>query len=118
MNVTIMMGRLVRDPELRYTASGKAVVNFSIAVQSFRENEPSFFDVVAFGRRAENVTNFFSKGDKILIEGHLKQERWVDRNGNKRSRVKIVMENFHFPETKKDDSHSDSLPENDEEIPF
>ena len=101
-NRVILMGNLTRDPELRYTPSGSAVANFSIAVnrrykvENENREETSFFDIVFFGKRAETIAEYMKKGRPILLEGRLQQRRWETDEGLKRSKVEVVGENFQF----------------------
>ena len=102
LNRVIMIGRLVRDPELRYTAGGTAVASFSIANnRSFTSNnekkeQASFFNCVAWGKLGELIVQYCKKGNRIGIEGRLQQRSWDDQNGNKRSTTEIVTENVQF----------------------
>ena len=90
---TFIIGRLVRDPELKYLAGGTAVMEFSIATnhkQGKNGNEDvSYFNAKAFGKLAENLKAYMAKGKQIAIRGFLKQERWVAQNGAKKDRVVI-----------------------------
>lgn len=95
INTATLIGRLTRDEELKYTPSGAAVGNISIAinrkVKKGQEwvDESNFFDVVFFGKQAENLKQYLTKGKQIGVTGFLKQERWTDQNGQNRSAVKI-----------------------------
>ncbi len=107
MNLVVIMGTMTRDPELRYSKSGAAIVNFSIAVnKKFKgkdgemQEKVSFFDVSAFNRPAEIINQFFSKGSRILIRGELEQQTWTTNDGSKRSRIVIVMSEFDFIDRK------------------
>ncbi len=103
-NRVILMGNLTRDPEVRQTQSGTMVCRFSIAVnRSFtsgdgsQRDETCFIEIDAFGRAAENIGKFFSKGKPILVEGRLRQDSWDDKNtGQKRSKLLVVLERFEF----------------------
>lgn len=105
----IIMGNLCRDPELKYLDSGTAVCNFSVAVNRTwkkdgeKKEEVSFIDVTAWARTAEVIAEYFAKGDPIMVEGHLKQESWDDREtGVKRSKLKVIAEAFQFIGGKRD----------------
>lgn len=98
MNQVGLFGRLTRDPELRYTQNGKAVVNFSLAVNRYSDNEADFFDCVAFDKQAENIANSCRKGHRLLVWGRLQQDRWTDQQGQNRSAVKIILSGFSFIE--------------------
>ena len=96
INTTTLIGHLTRDEELKYTAGGMAIGNVSLAinrkVKKGQEwtDEANYFDVVIFGKQAENLQRFLTKGKQIGVTGFLKQERWTDQNGANRSRVTIV----------------------------
>ena len=95
INTATLIGRLTRDEELKYTPSGAAVGNISIAinrkVKKGQEwvDEANYFDVVFFGKQAEGLKQFLTKGKQVGVTGFLKQERWTDQNGQNRSAVKI-----------------------------
>ncbi len=98
------MGNLTRDPEMRYTTSGIAIANISLAVNRKWYNEAreiqeevTFVTVDAFGKQAETIGQYFKRGNPILMEGRLRQDQWVDKQtGQKRSQLKVVLENFRF----------------------
>lgn len=99
----ILMGNLTRDPELRYTASGLTVTNFGLAVnrrytgkEGNKKEEVDFFDIEAWDKQAKTCKEYLSKGSSVLIEGRLKQERWEDEAGKKRSKIKIVASAIQF----------------------
>lgn len=103
-NKVILMGNFTRDPELRQTQSGTAVCRFSIAVNrsysgqdgNLRE-ETCFIEVDSFGRTAENIAKFFTKGKPILMEGRLRQDTWDDKEtGKSRSKLVVVLDRFEF----------------------
>ena len=95
-NVTILTGRITKDLELKQ-AGQTTVTNFSLAVDNpFKRDDTSFFDVVAFGKTAELLNNYCSKGSKILVEGNLKQDRFTDKEGNNRSVVRVVANRVEF----------------------
>jgi len=102
LNKIILIGRLVRDPELRYTQGGTPVANFSIAsnrsytVNSEKKEIVSFFNCIAWNKLGEIIVQYCKKGNRIGIEGRLQQRSWEDQNGNKRSTVEVVTENFQF----------------------
>ena len=105
-NVTIM-GRLVRDPELRRTGSGKAVCSFTIAcerdfVGKGEERECDFPDCVAWASTGEFICRNFRKGDMIALSGRLQTRNWTDKNGGKRKSLEINVENVSFCGGRKD----------------
>jgi single-strand DNA-binding protein len=101
LNHVILIGRLTRDAELRYTASGQAVCKFSIAVNRRRKNgdqwedEANFFDIVLWGRQGESLNQYLVKGKMIGVEGELRQDRW-QQDGQNRSKVEIVANNIQL----------------------
>lgn len=110
------MGNFTRDPELRQTQSGTSVCRFSIAVnRSYNSQDGStrdetcFVEVDSFGRTAENISKFFSKGRPILIEGRLRQDSWEDKQtGQKRTKLLVVLERFEFVGSARDQGSGDS----------
>ena len=112
LNHIVIMGRLTRDPELRRTGSGLAVVNFSVAVdRDFKseagEKETDFIDCVAWRATAEFVSKYFKKGSMAVISGRLQIRSWTDNDGNKRRTAEIVADNVYFGGSKKSDSTGD-----------
>lgn len=102
-NKVILMGNLTRDPELRVTPKGTAVCQLGIAVnQTYRDREgnnheeTTFVDVDVFGRQAEVIAKYMTKGRPILVEGRLKLDTWETKEGDKRSKLKVVLDNFQF----------------------
>ena len=101
-NYVALMGHLTKDPEIRFLDSGMAVANFGLAVnERYKKDgevkeEVSFFDVQIWGKTAENCAEYLSKGRPVLVVGRLKQERWEDDNGNRRSKIKVVATAVQF----------------------
>ncbi len=105
LNKVFVMGNLTRDPESRFTPSGTAVAQFGLATNrrwrdrqsgEMRE-ETTFVDIEVWGKQAELAGQYLVKGRPVFIEGRLKLDQWEDRNtGQKRSKLKIVGENFQF----------------------
>ncbi|MDR0601811.1 MAG: single-stranded DNA-binding protein [Treponema sp.] len=101
LNHVTLIGRLTRDAELKYTSGGQAVCKFSIAVNRRRKNgdqwedEPSFFDIVLWGRQGESLNQYLVKGKMIGVEGELRQDRW-QQDGQNRSKVEIVANNLQL----------------------
>jgi single-strand DNA-binding protein len=95
LNHVVLIGRLTRDAELKYTANGQAVCKFSIAVNRRRKNgdqwedEANFFDVVVWGRQGESLNQYLVKGKMVGVDGELRQDRW-QQDGQNRSKVEIV----------------------------
>ena len=101
INHVVLVGRLTRDAELRYTNSGMAISKFSVAVNRRKrsgeqwEDEASFFDITYFGKAAEAVNQYLGKGKQIAIDGELRQNRW-EQDGQSRSKVEIVANNVQL----------------------
>ena len=102
-NKVILVGNMTRDPELKHTPNNKSVANFGVAVNhkwknsdGETQNDVTFVDCDAWGRTAEVITEYFQKGKPILVEGRLKLDQWQDRDGNNRSKLKVVVERFEF----------------------
>lgn len=102
INIVCITGNLVRDPELRSTASGMPVLGFSVAVndrvknaQGEWEDRPNFIDCTMFGSRAESVNNYISKGSKVAIQGKLRWTQW-ERDGERRSKIEVIVDQIEF----------------------
>ena len=109
LNHIDIMGRLVRDPELRRTGSGVAVTSFTLAVdRDFNpkdggEKEVDFIDCNAWRNTAEFVAKHFSKGRMAIVSGRLQIRSWTDKEGNKRRNAEVVADNVYFGDSKKSD---------------
>ena len=96
INRVIEIGHLTRDEEIKYTPGGMAIGNISIAINRKVKkgqdwvDEANYFDVVIYGKQAESLQRFLTKGKQIAVDGFLKQERWTDPNGQSRSAIKII----------------------------
>jgi len=106
-NKVLLLGNLTRDVELRHLPSGSAVANIGIAVnRRFRtqdgedREETTFVDCEAYGRTAEVLSQYLSKGRPIFIEGRLRLDQWQDKDGSNRSKLKVVIENFQFVDSR------------------
>ncbi|WP_457639816.1 single-stranded DNA-binding protein [Persephonella sp.] len=139
LNKVFLIGRLTRDPEIRFLPSGSQVTSFTVAVnRPYRTKDSSewkeetyFFDIETFGMLAERLGKQLSKGTQILIEGQLRQDRWETASGERRTKVKVVADKVSIisgrqaekPDTKEEEPEIDitSEPEDlssDEDIPF
>ncbi len=101
-NKVVLMGNLTRDPELRNTPSGQSVASFSLAVnrswknaQGETQEAVDYIDCNAWGKAGEIITQYMQKGGAILVSGRLQQRSW-EQDGNKRSKVEVVVEDFNF----------------------
>ena len=108
LNHIIVMGRLTRDPELRYTQSGTAVASFTVAVdrdfgsRDGGDKQTDFIDCVAWRQTGEFVSKYFAKGRMAVVSGRLQIRDWQDREGNKRRSAEIVADNVYFGDSKRD----------------
>jgi single-strand DNA-binding protein len=102
LNRVLLMGNLTRDVEVKYTANNNAVANIGLAVnRRYRsgdeyKEETTFIDCEAWGKTAETMGKYLSKGRPVFIEGRLKLDEWQDRDGNRRTKLVTVVENFQF----------------------
>ncbi len=130
LNKVFLMGNLTRDVELKKTPNNMSVANIGLAVnRQYRTNdetreETTFVDCEAWGRTAEVMGQYLRKGRPVFIEGRLKLDQWQDRDGNNRSKLKVVIDNFQFIDSRGGNSDApaqtsepaQSVPE--DEIPF
>ena len=116
-NKIILIGRAVADPQMRYTPNGTAVASFTLANNSSygsgdnKKESVSYFDCVAWSKAAEIITEYLKKGKQILITGRLNQRSWKDSDGNNKSKIEIVVEEFQFIGGKDDSAKSGHKPE-------
>ena len=103
LNKVLLIGRLTRDPELRYTPSGTAVAEFGLAVnrnytdgRGERKEETCFVEIVAWARQAEVMNEYLAKGRQVFVEGRLEFDSWETPEGQKRSKLRVVVDNFQF----------------------
>ena len=124
LNVVVLMGRMVADPELKRTQSGVSVSSFRVAVDrgfSKEERKADFIDVVAWKGTAEFVCKYFHKGSMIALAGSLQTRNYEDKNGNKRTAYEVVANevNFAGSQTKKESSADNfEVVDESEDLPF
>ena len=103
INVVVISGNLTRDPELRHTNGGTAILSFGVAVNDRRRNphtqewedHPNFVDCTMFGARAEALSRYLSKGTKVALSGKLRYSSW-ERDGQRRSKLEVIAEEIEF----------------------
>lgn len=115
MNVAILMGRLTRDPELKYTSNGKAYTTFTLAVQKTKD-EAEFIDCVAWEKTAENIAEYFRKGNSLSVNSY-------EQNGEKRKFTRVLANSFEFVDSKNSGNSQNSNrnrydSDEDESFPF
>ncbi len=136
LNTVSIGGNLCRNAELRATASGMAVLTFSVAVNESRKNQqtgeyedyPNYVDCTMFGRRAESVSRYLTKGTYVALTGRLHQNRWQNKDGQNRSKLEVTVDNIHFESRRLDSDEYDQQQAEaqgdyeaqvyDEDIPF
>ena len=137
VNKVILIGRLGRDPEMRFTPGGLPVCNMVIATSTYtgegegKEEVTEWHRVVAFGKLAEICGQYLSKGRLVYVEGRLQTRRWEDRNGNVRYTTEIIINNMQILDSKKEepvpppepkeefeDIKVEEVKEEEDEIPF
>lgn len=103
LNHSVIMGRFVRDPEIRRTNSGKAVCSFTIACDKpGKDSGASFIECVAWEKTADFIGNYFIKGSAIIVEGRLESRQYEAKDGQKRTITEVVVSQAHFCEKKKE----------------
>ncbi|MCI1955926.1 MAG: single-stranded DNA-binding protein [Oscillospiraceae bacterium] len=106
LNVAVLMGRFVADPELRHTPNGVSVTSFTVAVdrsyvRAGAERQTDFIDIVAWRSTAEFVCKYFRKGQLVAVQGSIQTRTYTDKQGTKRKAFEIVADNVHFAEPKR-----------------
>ncbi len=131
LNKVMLIGHLGRDPEMRYTPSGRPVTTFSLAVSRTwssgdgeRHSETEWFNIVAWGNLAEICKQYLSKGQQVYIEGRLQTRRWEDKEGVKHSSVEVIASEMMILDRRENNQHEASQEANfatdasEDEFPF
>lgn len=130
MNKVILIGNLTKDPELNFTAgSGTAVARFTVAVSRMKKGESDFINCIVFGKTAETIAQYFFKGSKIALEGHIQTGSYDAKDGTKRYTTDVIVDRFEFVgnnkndkggqvESSQDDFYNDITPVDDGDMPF
>lgn len=135
INRVVISGNLTRDPELRSTSGGMSVLKLGVAVNDRRKNQqtgewedvPNFVDCTMFGSRADALSQYLSKGTKVAIEGKLRWSSWESQQGEKRSKLEVVIDEIEFMSSRdgggqgggyRQDPVAAAPAADDEEIPF
>ena len=101
-NKVLLMGNLTRDPELKYTPSDVAVCEFGMATNrkwvqdGVKKEDVCFVDVKAFGKPAETLSKYLNKGSQLFVEGRLSFQQWESKEGQRRSKLEVIVESFQF----------------------
>lgn len=132
LNTVILIGRLTKDPELKYTPAGKAVANFTLAVsRPFKnqngEQEADFIPIVVWNKTAENCATYISKGSQVAIDGRMQVRTYDDKEGQRRWVTEVISNSVKFLDSKKsveninktvDNKIGEEISFNQEDIPF
>lgn len=126
MNKVALIGRLTRDPELRFAAgSGTAVSRFTVAIsRQFKKDETDFINCVSFGKVAENISQYFTKGRQIALTGSIRTGSYDAKDGSKRYTTDVVVDSFEFIDSKGNNINAentmdeDITPVDDGDMPF
>ncbi len=118
VNKVFLMGNLTRDVQLKHTANNTAIANFGLAVNRRYRNsggemqeETTFVDCEAWARTAETMSKYLSKGRPVFVEGRLRLNEWQDREGNKRSKLLVVVDNFQFVDSRQGGGSQEGSPQ-------
>ena len=121
LNRVMLVGRLTRDPELKSTSSGAVLCKFSLASnrnyykkEGELKEEVGFFDCIAWGKAAEIISKYVTKGRRVGIDGSLRWSQWENSEGKKQSKVEINVENFQFLDSKMSVSTEEDMPDTPE----
>ena len=120
INKVVLLGRLTKDPELRYAAgSGTAVCRFTVAInRQFKKDETDFINCVAFGKTGETITQYLTKGRQIAITGSIRTDSYDAKDGTKRYTTDVIVETFEFVERKKKETNEFDKQANNFPDPF
>lgn len=127
MNNVILMGRLTRDPELKYSQAGKAYCRFAIAVnRDFNKDEADFINCLAFGKTAETIAEYLKKGRRMAIVGRIQTGSYQNSNGDTVYTTEVVADRFEFVDSAKSDTsknqsysnNNDDVLDDDDDFPF
>jgi len=122
LNKTLIAGNLTRDPEKKALPTGSNVTNFSVAVNRVwykdeqKQEATEYINIVAFGKQADTIAQYFKKGSSIFVEGRIQTRSWEDKEGNKKYATEVIMENFQFVNSTKQEKQP--LEKSTEEIEY
>ena len=126
MNHVTLMGRLTREPELKYSQAGKAYCRFSLAVQrEFNREEADFINCLAFGKTAETIAEWLGKGRRIALQGRIQTGNYENKNGEKVNTFEVVADRFEFVDSARSEisknktySNNDDVLDDNDDFPF
>lgn len=119
-NRVVLYGNITMDPEMRTSSNGIAITTMSMAInEKWKDKETvSFIDLTAFGRTAEIAAEYVEKGSPVLVEGKLKQDRWESEDGQKRSKVHVIVDRLVLMPRGSGSSKVEAAPPSDDDVPF
>lgn len=126
MNNVILMGRLTRDPELKYANNGTAFCKFTVAVnRDFNREETDFINCLAFKKTAETIAEYLSKGKRIALQGKIQTGSYENKNGEKVNTFEVIVDKFEFVDSSRSDtsknqsySNNDDVLDDNDDFPF
>ena len=126
MNVVTLIGNMVREPELRYTQSGKAILNFTLAVNRMKRDEADFINCIAWEKAAELIATYVTKGKPLAVSGRIQTGSYEDKTGRKVYTTDVIVNDFQFlgkkeaepTRNKEFNEFADMTPVDDSDIPF
>ena len=117
MNNVTLMGRLTRDPELKYSQSGKAYCRFTVAVnREFNKDEADFINCLAFGKTAETIAEWLGKGRRIALQGRIQTGNYENKNGDKVNTFEVVADRFEFVDSAKSGTNKNQTYSNNDDV--
>lgn len=114
MNMVSLIGRLTKDPEVRYTKESLAICNFTLAVERKKKEQDEkadFINILAFGKFAENMEKYLKKGSKIGVNGRIQTSNYMNKEGNRVYKTEVVLEQMHFLDNKAKTDSINNLPD-------
>lgn len=119
MNKVILLGRLTADPEIRYTqTTNEMIVTICLAVKRQYKDETDFINnITAFKHNAEFISKYFKKGQQVVIVGRIQVDNWQDKDGNKKTTTRIIVDETYFADSKKENKQ-DVVNDEDLDLPF
>ena len=127
MNNVTLIGRLTRDPELKYSQAGKAYCRFTVAVnRDFNKDEADFINCLAFGKTAETIAEWLGKGRRIALNGRIQTGNYENKNGDKVNTFEVVADRFEFVDSARSDTNknqtysnnNDDVLDDNDDFPF
>ena len=126
MNNVVLIGRLTKDPELKYSQAGKAYCRFTVAInREFNREEADFINCLAFGKTAETIAEWLGKGRRIALQGRIQTGNYENKNGDKVNTFEVVADRFEFLDNSKESenknksySNNDDVLDDNDDFPF